>query len=248
MEYSVSGTGLISLSDDGVRLATCTHDWIREGQRVQGRPGGHVDLINTQDGKHLHRLVHEHVVHTVRLAPNGQLLATGDQKGTTRLWDCTTGEELRALRTPEWNVMYPLAWSPDSRLLLTARGWQEYPTEAGLALWDTGNGRLVWSTRKVFSRQAIFTKSGKTIVTEDADWATLHCLSAVDGELLVSMTTVNTGSFQYPDWIMNTPDGHFTSSYRREKYVHWSIDRKVRPDADLTSRFNNAEVVVRRVQ
>lgn len=247
MESSVSGRGLISLSDDGDRLVTCTHDWIREGQRVRRQPGGHVDLINTQDGEQLHRLVHEHVVNTVRLAPNGQLLATGDQKGTTRLWDCNTGEELRVLRTPEWHVVYPLAWSPDSRLLLTARGWQEYPTEPGLALWDTSDGRLVWSTRRILSRRAIFTKSGNTIVTEDADGGTLNCLSADDGELLVSMTTINTSGFQHPDWIMYAPDGHFTSSYRREKYVHWNVGRKVGPDAELSSRFNNAEVVASRI-
>jgi WD40 repeat protein len=196
----------------------------------------------------MHRLVHKHVVHTVRIAPNGQLLATGDQKGTTRLWDCTTGKELRVLGAPEWNAVYPLAWSPDSRLLLTARGWQEYPTEAGLALWDTGSGRLVWSTRKVFSRTAVFTKSGKTIVTEDADWATLNCLSAVDGELLVSMTTVNTNNFQHPDWIMYTPGGHFTSSHRLENYVHWDIDRKVGPDADFSGRFNDAKAVARHIR
>jgi WD40 repeat protein len=50
MEYPVGGRGLISLSDDGARLATCTDDWIEEGRRVRSQPGGHINLVNTQDG------------------------------------------------------------------------------------------------------------------------------------------------------------------------------------------------------
>jgi WD40 repeat protein len=63
----------------------------------------------------------ESTVSSVAFSPNGKLLATGDQNGSTYLWDVATGRRIATLPTPGANSsVSSVAFSPNGKLLATA--------------------------------------------------------------------------------------------------------------------------------
>jgi WD40 repeat protein len=53
----------------------------------------------------------------VAWSPDGTRLATGSDDQKAKVWDTTTGKELRTLRL--WGHIHSVAWSPDGRRLAT---------------------------------------------------------------------------------------------------------------------------------
>lgn len=105
-------------------------------------------------------------VRSVTFSPDGKTIAAiGDLEDTIKLWDTTTGEQLRA---PEGlaSGVYSIAFSPDGSLI--ASGLAIYGRRP--RLWETASGRLLSSFRDLrdttYSVYSVaFSPDGKTIAS-----------------------------------------------------------------------------------
>ncbi|MEW6499641.1 MAG: hypothetical protein AB1589_45335, partial [Cyanobacteriota bacterium] len=62
---------------------------------------------------------HTDTVNAVSFSPNSKLLATGSNDQTVKLWDPTTGKQIKTL-TGHTNTVFAVSFSPDGKLLATA--------------------------------------------------------------------------------------------------------------------------------
>lgn len=68
-------------------------------------------------------------------SPDGRFIATSGTDGSARLWDATTGEQVREFDQGS----YRSAWSPDSTRLVTAEG----VNASALNVWDVRSGEML---------------------------------------------------------------------------------------------------------
>lgn len=136
----------VVFSGDGKRLYVADGNGVNVWDPLTGKPlddvGGHRYMIHdamwSPDGKRLvssagytdnvarvwdpttGRKLFDIVGHksSVTYSPDGSLLATGGQDGSTRLLDSTTGKELHSFAAKDGDV-YALAFTPDGRFLVT---------------------------------------------------------------------------------------------------------------------------------
>src|SRR5450759_2648122 len=79
---------------------------------------------------------HEGVVSSVAWSPDGQILASGSEDQTIRLWNPYEGQLLKTLHGHSAPVT-SVAWSPDGQIL--ASGSEDQT----IRLWDTKVGKLL---------------------------------------------------------------------------------------------------------
>src|SRR5262249_12239946 len=97
------------------------------------------------------------------LSPDGKMAFTAGRDNTIRAWDVGTGQELRRFGDPA-NTPAPAAYSPDCRLLATARH-----DDGIIQVWDLAAGKLL---REIEARHSgiasiVCTRDGKTLVSFD---------------------------------------------------------------------------------
>jgi WD40 repeat protein len=76
-------------------------------------------------------------VQAVAYAPDGRLVASGDDGGTVRLWDSGTGQPTGDPLTGHEAPVRAVAFSPDGQRLVSASD------DGSVRLWDTGTGQVV---------------------------------------------------------------------------------------------------------
>lgn len=91
----------IAFSPDGKTLASCSHDFLIRLWDVQSldefEPPSPTNLAEVSDSSHLPGTClntlrgHTHRVWTIAFSPDGQLLASGSDDQTIRLWDVRNG-------------------------------------------------------------------------------------------------------------------------------------------------------------
>jgi WD40 repeat protein len=100
----------VTFSDDGKTIAVTTYDKTIKSYE------GTVSLFDVETGTRKGTLVGQgEWASALRFSPDGKVIATVEKTGV-KLWDATTG----ALKQTLNDGKYPLAFSPDGRMLLTA--------------------------------------------------------------------------------------------------------------------------------
>jgi WD40 repeat protein len=104
----------------------------------------------------------------VAYSPDGQLLASGDQAGEVRVWDMPGGT-LRYVLPVRGPCVHALAFSPDSKSLLTAAALDEGPGD--INVWEAKTGKsdgvLKGHTKGVM--EISFGPGGQTLVSGGLD-------------------------------------------------------------------------------
>jgi WD40 repeat protein len=102
----------------------------------------------------------------VAFSPDGRYLASGGIDRTLRLWDPTTGHEIRAFFGHEGFVR-GLAFSPDGRWLLSAS------EDHSLKLWEVASGRLLadFHGHQGFTSCVAFSPEGRLVASGGQDHA-----------------------------------------------------------------------------
>jgi WD40 repeat protein len=106
-------------------------------------------------------------VHAVAFSHNGRTIVTGGDDRTARLWDSSTGKELRVL--PHEGTVWFVAFSPDDARVATATyGFiqkTDFMRPTTIRVWDAGSGRELWrKTAAEFSRGGVsFSSDGKRL-------------------------------------------------------------------------------------
>ncbi len=125
---------------------------------------GWVGIWDARSGHIVRQLSgHSGLVFSVVYSSDGKLVATASDDGTIRIWDVSSGQEMRRLVIDHGVPMWSAAFSPDSRQIITA-GNDEIAR-----IWDIKSGHLIalFSGSSDASFPAIYGPDGKHIVTYD---------------------------------------------------------------------------------
>jgi serine/threonine protein kinase len=108
-------------------------------------------------------------VNAAAFSPNGRLIATADQNGSTYLWNVATHSRIGAMTDPSSNGVHSVAFSPNGRILATA---------------DHNDSTYLWTvaTRGIMATlsgpgfegvdSAAYSPHGRTLATADMDGST----------------------------------------------------------------------------
>ncbi|MHB8520782.1 MAG: c-type cytochrome domain-containing protein [Limisphaerales bacterium] len=103
---------------------------------ASGQPGlfGEAREWKTGDGVLAHTFLdHRDAVYAVAISPDGKTLATGSYDQKIKLWDATTGQELKTLSGHN-GAIFDLAFRPDGKILASASA------DRTVKLWDVTTG------------------------------------------------------------------------------------------------------------
>ena len=129
-------------------------------------------------------------VMSLAFSPDGHRLATGDRKGSVKLWDLDTGDLVSADAAAHSGMVYKIAFDPDGRRLASAGDGEE------VLLWDADNGELVSrfsAGHKNWVLGLAFNPDGTRLATGSAD-RTVRLWDVETGEPLVAPLTGHTRS------------------------------------------------------
>jgi WD40 repeat protein len=149
VNYTISHILAMELSPDGSTIAASyTHSYIVNNRLKKG-DDDRIALLDAKDGRELRLLVGS-TARALRFAfsGDGRLLASGGPDGTTRLWEVSTGQEVRAIESPR--SISALSFAPDGKLLAVG---QASPNSIGLVsapdllLFNVDSGELVRKLR-----------------------------------------------------------------------------------------------------
>lgn len=142
----------------------------RDGKIVAagaGEPGliGETTLLSTARGEVLRTLRgQKDSVYSLRLSPDGSILATGSYDNTIALWDVASGKLLRSL-DGHGGAIYDIAFRSDGKVLASASG------DRTVKLWNVADGSrletLKESTKELYA--IAFSPDGKRVAAAGVD-------------------------------------------------------------------------------
>jgi|GEM_PF-1657079 len=122
---------------------------------------------------------HTDPVSAVTVSPDGKFFATGSFDKTAKLWDGTTGKELRTFagKNGHANLVLGVAFAPDGSALATAS------SDNQLKIWDIANGKPTGLLAHAAGvTQVAASADGKLLAAGAAD-GTIRIWTALDGKL-----------------------------------------------------------------
>jgi WD40 repeat protein len=152
----------VALSSDGRTLAFGGRDGETSG--ANGPEGGSIVLWHLPNNVELQWLRQSKAVYSVAFSPDGKTLACGSEDSAIKLWDVTTGAELRSLAGHSGRVN-SVAFSPNGRTLVSGS------EDRTVKLWDVASGIELRSLKAHSGpiRSVAFSPNGKTLAS--GGWA-----------------------------------------------------------------------------
>ncbi|MEX2556634.1 MAG: TIR domain-containing protein [Actinomycetota bacterium] len=137
-----------------------------------------------------------HVGAAIDLSPDGQRIVTGG--GVVRLWDASSGKQLRIIDQTREDIVQDVEFSPDGKELLTAAA------DGTLASWDAASGRRLASFVGVGGSlyQAVFSANGRYIAATSRN-GTTGIWDASGGTPLATLKSARGSSWR----VSFSPDG-----------------------------------------
>lgn len=153
---------------------------------------------------------HTGLINSIAYSPDGQYGLTGGEDGTARLWQLTTGQEVRRFLTD--GSATSVCFSPDGRYVLTGSG-------NVLQLWDTQTGQMIRDfkghTRTVLS--VAYSPDGRYVLSGSDD-RTSRLWDATTGQQLRTFD-------QRPDNVASVSSVAFAADGRYALTARsWNVD------------------------
>jgi WD40 repeat protein len=151
----------------------------------------------------------------LQFSPNGGRLVAGGEDGLVKIWDATSGREIRTLRGHTFPIL-GVAFSPDGKRLASAAGNRENnqdgvrkPTVGELKLWnpDTGEEILPLRGHTDSVNGVAFSPDGKYLASTGTD-RTVRVWDALTGKELSTLK----GHSEMVLVVAFSPDGQYLAS------------------------------------
>lgn len=120
-------------SPDGSCLATIDRRCLRSEHSENNSRIYTAHIWNVERKKQLLSLFHEDDIDEIAWHPEGNIIATGLENGTTYIWDAKTGDKLATLQHND--LVEEVSWSPDGSKIATG-SWDNTAR-----VWDSDTGK-----------------------------------------------------------------------------------------------------------
>ena len=151
---------------------------------------------------------HTSTVNGVSFSPDGKLLATSSDDNTVKLWDTTTGQQIKTL-TGHTGPVRSISFSPDGKLLATGSD------DNTVKLWDTITGQQINTLRHKEKLNAVsFSPNGKLLASGSQD-KTVKLWDTTTGKQINTLT----GHKNIVTSVSFSPDGKQLASGSFDKTV-----------------------------
>ncbi|WP_017317618.1 nSTAND1 domain-containing NTPase [Mastigocladopsis repens] len=152
---------------------------------------------------------HANSVNGVSFSPDGKMLASASDDHTVKLWDTSTGQEIKTL-TGHTNWIWGVSFSPDGKMLASAS------KDKTVKLWDTSTDTeiktLSGHTKEV--HRISFSPNGKMLASASADY-TVKLWETCTGTEIKTLT----GHTSEVWGVSFSPDGKMLASASHDKTV-----------------------------
>jgi WD40 repeat protein len=157
---------------------------------------------------------HSSYVNTLAISPDGQILVSGSADKTIKIWNLSTGKELRTL-TGHSNPVNSIVISPDGQTLVSGSA------DKTIKIWNLSTGqeiRTLTGHSNPVNSLAI-SSDWQTLVSGSAD-KTIKIWNLSTGQEIRSIT----GNFSYVNALAISPDGQTLVSGNADKAIKiWNL-------------------------
>jgi len=169
----------------------------------------------THNWQCLHTLTgHKNLIYSVAFSPNGEVVASGSDDKTIKLWGVEDGQEIVTL-TGHANSVYTVAFSPDGQMLASSSH------DKTVKLWRMKDGQeirtLIGHSNSVYG--AAFSPDGEIIASSSWD-RTIKIWRVKDGQELCTLA----GHINLVYFVAFSPDGETIASSSWDRTVKiWRV-------------------------
>ena len=157
---------------------------------------------------------HSSYVNTLAISPDGQTLVSGSADKTIKIWNLSTGQEIRTL-TGHSNPVNTLAISSDWQTLVSGSA------DKTIKIWNLSTGQEIRSITGNFSyvNALAISPDGQTLVSGNADKA-INIWNLSTGQEIRTLI----GHSSYVDCLVISPDGQTLVSGSADKTIKiWNL-------------------------